>query len=322
MKKVISVLIAVIMMIGMTCPITSMADDGINIIINGQVQQYDQMPVIVNGRTLVPLRGIFEALGAVVSWDDSTKTIIGVKATKSIVLQIDNTFASINNEATTLDVAPSIMNSRTMVPVRFVSEALGADVQWDGNTRTVTITSPDGDVLENDYRPAAPGTEILNAGTVIVSNDDFLKSKHNNGKISTIEFKDGVLEMVMTGTPENDNKVNLSFPVNFNGIMNEGDICLLSFSAKLNDGGENGFGKVKPYIQAGSDLGYLKSLFATTSFGKEWTNCYLPFVAKAGMANGGIRLASLQQSISIKDVKLVNYGNTVTFASLPNTIDK
>lgn len=322
MKKVISLLIALVMMIGMTCPITSMADDGINIIINGQVQQYDQMPVIVNGRTLVPLRGIFEALGAVVSWDDSTKTIIGVKATKSIVLQIDNTFASINNEATTLDVAPSIMNSRTMVPVRFVSEALGADVQWDGNTRTVTITSPDGDVLENDYRPAAPGTEILNAGTVIVSNDDFLKSKYNNGKISTIEFKDGVLEMVMTGTPENDNKVNLSFPVNFNGIMNEGDICLLSFSAKLNDGGENGFGKVKPYIQAGSDLGYLKSLFATTSFGKEWTNCYLPFVAKAGMANGGIRLASLQQSISIKDVKLINYGNTVTFASLPNTIDK
>ncbi len=322
MKKIVSLLVVMVMVFGLTCPVSTMADDNINIIINGKVQQYDQMPVIVNGRTLVPLRGIFEALGAVVSWDDSTKTIIGVKATKSIVLQIDNTFASINNNATTLDVAPSIMNSRTMVPVRFVSEALGADVQWDGDTRTVTITSPEGDVIENDYKPAAPETEVLDSGKVIVSNDDFLKSKLSTGKVSTLEFKDGVLEVAITGTPASDNTVSLSFPVNFSGIMNEGDVCLLSFSAKLNDGGENGAGKVKPYIQAGSDLGYLKSLFATTSFGKEWTPCYLPFVAKAGMVNGGIRLASLVQSISIKDVKLLNYGTSVSFATLPTTIDK
>lgn len=322
MKKFISLLITLVLVFSIACPFSASADDSISIIINGKVQQYDQMPVIVNGRTLVPLRGIFEALGAVVSWDDATKTIIGVKATKSIVLQIDNTFASINNEATTLDVAPSIMNSRTMVPVRFVSEALGADVAWDGDTRTVTITSPDGDVIESDYKPAAPGAEVLDSGEVIVSNEDFLKSKLNTGKISTLEFKEGVLEMVMTGTPANDNTISISFPTNLSGVMKEGDICLLSFSAKLNDGGENGFGKVKPYIQAGSDLGYLKSLFDTTSFGKEWTPCYLPFVVKAGMVNGGIRLASLTQSISIKDLKLVNYGNSVSLATLPSTIDK
>lgn len=128
--------------------------------------------------------------------------------------------------------------------------------------------------------------------------------------------------MVMTGAPSSDNSISLSFPTNFTGIMNEGDVCLLSFSAKLNDGGENGYGRVKPYIQAGSDMGYLKSLFATTSFGKEWTPCYLPFVVKAGMVNGGIRLASLTQSISIKDLKLVNYGNSVSLATLPSTIDK
>ena len=322
MKKVISLLITLVMVFGIMCPMGAMADDGINIIINGQKQQYDQMPVIVNGRTLVPLRGIFEALGAVVSWDDSTKTIIGVKATKSIVLQIDNQFASINNEATTLDVAPSILNSRTMVPVRFVSEALGAEVAWDGDTKTVTITSPEGDVIENDYKPSAPGTDILNSGTVLMSNEEFLNSKLSNGKISTLEFKDGVLEVDITSQPENDNKVALTFPSKFETTMAEGDICLLAFKAKLNAGGNNGYGKVKPYIQAGSDLGYAKSLFATTSFSTEWTDCYLPFVAKAGMINGGIRLASLQQSISIKDVKLINYGTSVAFSSLPNTIDK
>ncbi len=321
MKKVLLFLLVFTLTFGIMCPV-ALANGDINIIINGQPQTYDQMPVIVNDRTLVPLRGIFESLGAVVSWDDATKTIIGVKATKSIVLQIDNQFASINNEATTLDVAPTIINSRTMVPVRFVSEALGCNVDWNGDTRTVIITSPEGDVIESEYKPEAPGTEMLNSGTVLVSNDDFLKSKLNNGKISTLEFKDGVLELTINEAPENDNKVNLSFPTNFSSLMNEGDVCLLSFKAKVNSGGENGFGKVKPYIQAGADLGYLKSLFATTSFGSEWTDCYLPFVAKGGMVNGGIRLASLVQSISIKDLKLVNYGNSVSLSALPSTIDK
>lgn len=321
MKKVLLFLLVFTLTFSIMCPVT-MASGDINIIINGQPQTYDQMPVIVNDRTLVPLRGIFESLGAVVSWDDATKTIIGVKATKSIVLQIDNQFASINNQATTLDVAPTIINSRTMVPVRFVSEALGCKVDWNGDTRTVVITSPEGDIIESEYKPEAPGGEILNSGTALVSNDDFLNSKLNNGKISTLEFKDGVLEVAINEAPASDNTVTLAFPVNFSSSMNEGDVCLLSFKAKLNSGGENGFGKVKPYIQAGSDLGYLKSLFATTSFSSEWTDCYLPFVAKKGMIAGGIRLASLVQSISIKDLKLVNYGSSVSFSALPNTIDK
>lgn len=322
MKKVFVLFLSLTIILSMAIPATVLANSDISIVINGVEQTYDQMPVIVNDRTLVPLRGIFESLGAIVSWDDSTKTIIGVKATKSVVLQIDNQFASINNEATTLDVAPTIVNSRTMVPVRFVSEALGASVEWNGETRTVYITSPDGDVIENDYKPSTPGADAIKNGTVIVSNEDFLKSKLNNGKVSTIEFADGVLNMKLTEAQSSDNKVSLSFPNQFAGIIEEGDICLLTFTAKLNSGGENGFGRVKPYIQAGADLGYAKSLFATTSFSTDWTTCYLPFVAKAGMANGGIRLASLPQDISIKDLQLINFKNTVTFASLPNTIDK
>ncbi len=91
--------------------------------------------------TLVPLRSIFQALGATVGWDASTQTVTATKAQTSVKLQIGSRTAYVNGQAVTLQVPGKIIQGNTMVPLRFVSEALGASVEWDGTTQTINIAS-------------------------------------------------------------------------------------------------------------------------------------------------------------------------------------
>jgi hypothetical protein len=120
----------------------------ISVVINGQVQQYDQPPIIKDGRTLVPLRGVFEALGATVEWDPKHQTIQSLKRSTAIVLHVGSKDAFIDdpssgiNKSVRLDVAPEIINGRTFVPIRFISEYMGADVNWDGINKIITIKTP------------------------------------------------------------------------------------------------------------------------------------------------------------------------------------
>lgn len=140
MKKFLSLFL--VSVIALSCMVMSAsAEEVINITIDGTLQNYDVMPVIESGRTLVPMRGIFEALGAVVGWDETTKSVIGVKDDTAVVLQIDNASAWINGKKVTLDVPAKLINSRTMVPARFVAEALGCSVDWDEASRTVAVTT-------------------------------------------------------------------------------------------------------------------------------------------------------------------------------------
>lgn len=101
----------------------------------------DVMPTIVGGRTMVPMRAIFEALGATVEWDGPSRTATGVLGDKTVAIQIDNTTAYVNGEAKTLDVPAKIIGGRTMVPARFVSESLGCSVTWDGETQTAAVAN-------------------------------------------------------------------------------------------------------------------------------------------------------------------------------------
>ncbi|MBQ7792286.1 MAG: InlB B-repeat-containing protein, partial [Clostridia bacterium] len=107
--------------------------------INGEVKTNDVAPVIVNDRTMLPIRFIAEALGATVSWEDETRSVFVSLGDTTIGLVIGETTALVNNEAVELDCASFIENDRTYLPIRFVMENLGADVTWDETTRTVTI---------------------------------------------------------------------------------------------------------------------------------------------------------------------------------------
>ena len=122
------------------------AADAISVIINGSKTDFDVPPQIIEGRTLVPMRKIFETLDAKVNWIGESNTIIAAKDENVIVMNIGSKTFSVTNVITAetknigLDVPPQVINDRTLVPIRAVSEALDKNVDWDNNTKTVTIS--------------------------------------------------------------------------------------------------------------------------------------------------------------------------------------
>ncbi len=112
----------------------------LRVVLNGEVLPLSPNPVILNGRTLVPLRGIFEAMGAEVSYDAQKRTITGIRGDKSLYLTLDSRDAVINGQKVLLDVSPQIISDRAFVPARLIAESLGAAVEWDGAGNRVIIT--------------------------------------------------------------------------------------------------------------------------------------------------------------------------------------
>ncbi|MCH5212314.1 MAG: copper amine oxidase N-terminal domain-containing protein [Oscillospiraceae bacterium] len=100
---------------------------------------FEERPVIEDERTLIPIRFLFETMGASVNWDDETRTASIEKDGVTVTLTIDDTTAYVNGEAVTLDVPARLINGKTMVPVRFLSENLGYNVDWNDDTRMVTV---------------------------------------------------------------------------------------------------------------------------------------------------------------------------------------
>ena len=115
--------------------------DYVTVKVNNRTLEFDQPPIIENGRTLVPLRAIFEALGASVSWDDNTQTVGVYRGyNNSISLTIGKSEMYVNGEVRYLDVPAKLVGGRTLVPARAVAEAFGCDVKWISETQTVVIT--------------------------------------------------------------------------------------------------------------------------------------------------------------------------------------
>ena len=118
---------------------------GTSVEIDSKNIEFDVSPIIENSRTLVPMRKIFEELGCEVEWLSESQTVIVTKNSKIIALQIGkNKIISTDietgeNVVTEIDTAPQIHNGRTLVPVRVISESLGCNVEWDGESQTVII---------------------------------------------------------------------------------------------------------------------------------------------------------------------------------------
>ncbi|MEY8321317.1 cyclophilin-like fold protein [Lachnospiraceae bacterium 46-61] len=105
---------------------------------NGIKKEIDSEPVIINNRTLLPIRTIIEEIGGTVNWDNEKQEITLTYQGDSIHLVIGNTTAYLNDTAITLDTAPVIINGRTMLPIRFIAESFHFDVIWDNQTITIT----------------------------------------------------------------------------------------------------------------------------------------------------------------------------------------
>lgn len=114
----------------------------IQIQIDGLPVEFDVPPQLEQGRLLVPFRAIAEALNVTVSWDEANRLITAKNDYTLIKMTVGDSTALINEKDTFLDVPPNIYSGRVLVPVRFLSEALGCQVQWDGDNRVVSIVSP------------------------------------------------------------------------------------------------------------------------------------------------------------------------------------
>ncbi|QSQ09225.1 hypothetical protein H0A61_01584 [Koleobacter methoxysyntrophicus] len=112
---------------------------GIGVIVKGKLAKFEVPPVVKAGRTLVPFRAITEALGAEVSYDPETMTVTVVKGDTEVVLTLGSTIALVNGEEVEMDTNPELISNRTFVPIRFLSQALGADVEYDPDSDMVVV---------------------------------------------------------------------------------------------------------------------------------------------------------------------------------------
>ena len=164
-------LLTVTLMASLLAPITVQANDTISVTINGeQVVFEDQTPVIIDGRTLVPVGGVFGALGFTPAWDGPAQTATLTRDNITVVITIGSDVFTTNGTDFTLDVPAQIIEGRTMLPLRAVLESIGIpseNIGWDEATRSITVLTqeeapaPDPAPAEEDSAPAgeAPATE-------------------------------------------------------------------------------------------------------------------------------------------------------------------
>lgn len=161
MKRTISIFLSIVIMLSFTltgCAAEqpeAQSNDIMEIIlqignpnmkVNGTEKPIDAegtAPVIVNDRTLLPVRAIVEEMGGTVAWNGDTQTVTLTYGADEIRLIIDNLTAHLNGASETLDTAPAIINDRTMLPIRFIAEGFKLEVDWNEETQSVIITKSD-----------------------------------------------------------------------------------------------------------------------------------------------------------------------------------
>ena len=143
MKKVTLTLVLIMVITTILSTNIFAVEIPLRVVVNGERISFpDAQPFIdENGRTQVPVRFVSEALGADVGWDGSTRTVTVEQGRNKISLVVGKSEYTVNSKKMEMDTSVIIVEDRTFVPIRFVSEALGADVDWNASIRTVYITT-------------------------------------------------------------------------------------------------------------------------------------------------------------------------------------
>lgn len=197
MKRLLSVLIA------SSLTLASFAVCGaedITVTLDGNQINFDVPPQIIDDFTFVPMRAIFEALGANVTWDESTRTVASTRGNTEIIMTIDSGDMLVNNDVITLEAPPRIIDGRTLVPVRAVAESFDCTVEWNGDTRAVTITSAPEVTLETPVPTSEPAAEIESGFPVLYDDtNEFKSSLAKNFVLTSVTTNsDGNYEITFT----------------------------------------------------------------------------------------------------------------------------
>lgn len=136
------------------------AEDSITVQVNNEWVEFDHPPIIVNNRTLVPIRAVLEKIGATVNWNHETQKIIIIKDDLTLELMIDYPYLETNileESFIPLDVSPTLHEQRTLLPLRHIMEAIGAEVHWDEEEKIISITYEEFVYLVNHYDTSQTG---------------------------------------------------------------------------------------------------------------------------------------------------------------------
>lgn len=187
MKRNIAVMLSIALIFALfTIPsFVSGEESGISVYYESAKLKFDVEPIIVDGRTMVPLRAIFEAFGMDVSWDDLAKKVTATKDNLKIELVIGSTSAYKNGKLVVIDVPSYIDGGRTMVPLRFIAESTGAEVTWNGTTKTVYIS--DGTSTKTDSGQSSSDNVTLTYKIVDTGLSQYFSDSKTLSKVSVGE---------------------------------------------------------------------------------------------------------------------------------------
>ena len=197
LKKIISVFVVLLFCIFFNTLFINAAESSVVLQIDNPImavngvekpvdEGYDTKPVIVDGRTLLPVRAVIEEFGGNVNWNSDTKKVTLTHNENEIVLTINSIQASINDAVQNLDTAPVIINNKTMLPIRFIAESFGFDVEWNENNKTITITNSD--EIENIQKKNTENTTEMATESVTESADVQDEEPENDSNILIAYF--------------------------------------------------------------------------------------------------------------------------------------
>lgn len=186
-----------LLLLGMLpCLLQPAAAAEIRVTLDDAPLSFDTAPIIENDRVLVPMRGILEALGYSVTWEQATQTVTANKGTLSIELPLGSDTALVNGSLVSIDAPAKLHQERTFVPLRFLAEYSGAEVLWDGTTATVSIhTEPQAERDIRDSVVLIQTNKIMGSG-VILSADGLIATNFHvieNASVAQIMFQDNSL---------------------------------------------------------------------------------------------------------------------------------
>lgn len=328
MKKLYRGLVALFLCVSMLAGtnVFTLAEEKITVLLDGEEVVFsDQSPVLVDDRTLVPMRAIFEAMGAVVFWDKYDDSVVAVKDTDMVELTIGKTEAKKNAQGVTLDVPAQLINDRTMVPLRFVSEALGAQVDWIESTSTVDIKTAEQseeEGLTNEEKLAAlpersPMLDDNALHTSYLSGGEMVKKEIVS--VSGMPFDKALRVQTVT---QPDNVYGIQAVLRVKQAVKKGDVLLCMFYARATDASDDTaqVSVVHEELASGK-YDKIMSQGITLAPDGEWTQIFIPYTAAVDMeadkSQVNVRFGYPPQTVEIADFQVINYQDAVEFDDLP-----
>lgn len=152
-----------------SCSMQTAAAASVSVTLNGKQLAFDTAPYIENGRVLVPMRGVLESLGYSVHWKEHTQTVVAMKNGMELSLPLNSKTITVNDKQVSIDVPAQLHGSRTFVPLRFLAEYSGADVQWDAASSTVVIHSAEAEGYQKEDAVVYIQTNKMQGSGVVLS---------------------------------------------------------------------------------------------------------------------------------------------------------